>query len=282
MPISPSTAAQSARESVAQRLRAARRDAGLSVSELADRCGWHHSKTSRIENARTAPSAADIRAWCSATGVTDQAADLVAASRDAESLYTEWRRRARSGLRRLQDSYLDLFRSTELFRIYSPTLVPGLVQTEGYASALLGANARFLDVLDDGPEAARARLERSRIIQTPGHRCVLVMEEAVLRYQLGDRDAMAAQLGYLMTAGALPGVSLGIIPASTPDRAIWPQEVFHVYDDTLVSIELLSAQVNLTQPSEIALYLKAFEQLRSMAVYGGNARALIMSALDAL
>jgi transcriptional regulator with XRE-family HTH domain len=282
MSVSPSSAAQSAREGVARRLRAARRDAGLSVSELANRCGWHHSKTSRIENARTAPSTADIRGWCRACGVEDQAEDLLAASRDAELLYTEWRRRVRGGLRRLQDSYLDLFRSTELFRIYSPTLVPGLVQTEGYAAALLSANARFLGVPDDGLDAARARLERSQIIHQPGHRCLLLLEEAVLRYQLADHEAMAAQLGYLMTAGALPGVSLGIIPSGTPKRGLWPQEIFHVYDDTLVSVELLSAQVNVTQPSEIALYLKAFEQLRQMAVYGAEARALIVSAVNVL
>lgn len=58
--------------------------------------------------------------------------------------------------------------------------------------------------------------------------------------------------------------------------------MFHVYDDTLVSVELLSAQVNVTQPSEIALHLKAFEQMRSMAVYGADARALIAKAIDAL
>jgi hypothetical protein len=63
---------------------------------------------------------------------------------------------------------------------------------------------------------------------------------------------------------------------------MWPQEIFHVYDEMLVSVELLSAQVNITQPSEIALYLKAFEQLRALAVYGAEARALIVKALDAL
>lgn len=87
---------------------------------------------------------------------------------------------------------------------------------------------------------------------------------------------MAAQLGYLLTAGAMPAVPLGIIPSHTAERSVWPTELFHVYDDTLVSVELLSAQVNVTQPSEIALHLKAFEQMRSMAVYGADARALIV------
>lgn len=282
MSVSPSSTAQAARERVAKQLRALRLDAGLTVTELAGICGWHHAKTSRIENARTPPSSTDIRLWCSACRAPGQAADLIAASRDAESLYTEWRRRVRNGLKALQDSYVQLFQSTRLFRIYSPTLVPGLLQTEGYARALLSANARFHDVPDDSPEAAAARMERSQIIHKPGHRCVLLMEEAALYYQLGDADAMAAQLGYLLTAGALPAVSLGIIPMATPDRQLWPQEVFHIYDDTLVSVELLAAQVSVTEPSDIALYLRAFEELRAMAVYGADARALVVRAIDAL
>ncbi|MGW3416444.1 helix-turn-helix domain-containing protein [Streptomyces phaeochromogenes] len=282
MPISPSSSAQEARENVARQLRELRRDAGLTVTELAAACGWHHAKTSRIENAKTPPSPTDIRFWCATCKTPTRADGLIAASLNAESMYTEWRRRARLGLRQIQDSYVKLFRSTGLFRIYSPTLVPGLLQTEGYARALLSANARLLDIPDDADQAADARLERSKVIHEQGHRFVLLIEEGVLHYQLGDSDAMAAQLGYLLTAGALPSVSLGIIPSATRERVLWPQELFHVYDDTLVSVELISAQVNVTQPTEIALYLEAFEQLRSMAVYGADARALILKAIEVL
>ncbi|MGW5349414.1 DUF5753 domain-containing protein [Streptomyces sp. NPDC004031] len=282
MPVSPSSAAQDAREDVARRLRGLRRAAGLTVSELASRCQWHHSKTSRIENARTPASPTDIRLWCRATDAGEQAADLIAASLHAESLYTEWRRKAREGLRQLQSSYLTLYRSTETFRVYTSTLVPGLLQTEGYARALLSANARFLGVPDDAEEAAAARLERSKVIHETGRRFVLIVEEAALRYQLGDADAMAAQLGFLLTAGALPAVSLGVIPMGVPGRPIWAAETFSMFDQSLVAVELLSAQVNITQPTEIGLYLDAFERLRTMAVYGAEARALIVRAIDAL
>ncbi|MCE3031697.1 helix-turn-helix transcriptional regulator [Streptomyces sp. CMSTAAHL-2] len=282
MTTSPSSSAQAARQNVARRLRDLRRGAGLTVTELANECGWHHAKTSRIENARTPPSPTDIRLWCRASGATDQAPDLIAASQHAESLYREWQQRVRAGLARLQDSYVELYRSTELLRVYSPVLVPGLLQTEGYAQALLSIDARFREVPDDAVEAAAARVRRSQVIHEPGHRYVFLIEEAVLYYQLGDAEAMAAQLGYLLTAGALPQVSFGVIPTATRERVMWPKETFDVHDDTLVSVELVSAEVNITQPSEIALYVKAFEQLRSMAVYGAEARALIVKAIDAL
>ncbi len=193
-----------------------------------------------------------------------------------------WSRWVRTGLCQLQEIYVPLYQSTRLFRVYCSTLLPGLLQTEGYAKALLSANARFREVPDDGAEATTARLDRSRVIHEQGHRFIFLVEEAALNYQLGDADAMAAQLGHLLTAGALPSVSLGVIPTATPERRLWAQETFSMYDDTLVSVELLSAQVNVTQPSEINLYLKAFEELRSMAVYGGEARALIVKAIEAL
>lgn len=283
MPVSPSSSAQAAREAVAGRLRDLRKAAGLTIVELARGCGWHYSKTSRIENALTGPTSTDIRKWCAATGAQDQAQDLIARSLSAESMYREWRDQVRAGLKHLQDSRVRFYRDTQWFRIYSSTLVPGLLQTEGYAAAVLGIAAREEGLpVDDSAEAARARVERSRIIHEPGRRFVMLIEEAVLHYQLGDADAVAAQLGHLLTAGALPAVSLGVIPSATRQRTRWPGETFHIYDDKLVAVELVSAEVNVTQPSEIALYVKAFEQLRSMAVYGADARALIVKAIEAL
>lgn len=282
MSVSPSSSAQTAREGVARQLRELRQDAGLTLVQLATQCGWSHSKISRIENAKTPPSSPDITAWCRACGAENRARDLIALSRDAETMYQEWRRKARTGLRQLQSSYRDLFNATRHFRVYSPTLIPGLLQTEGYTRAVLSSNAGLLGIPNDSAEAAAARAERSQIIHHAGRRFVFVIEECALRYQLGSSDDMAAQLGHLLTAGALPAVSLGIIPMSTPNRRLWPQEVFHLYDDTLASVELLSAEMNITQPSEVALYEAAFEQLRGMAVYGAAARALVLNAIAAL
>ncbi|MGW6154177.1 helix-turn-helix domain-containing protein [Streptomyces sp. NPDC055144] len=282
MPASPSSSAQAAREAVAHRLRDLRKEAGLTVVQLAAACSWHYSKTSRIENALTGPSATDIRLWCAAVRTEDQAQDLVIQSVNAESMYRQWRDRVRAGLKPIQESRTRTFRETQCFRMYSSSLVPGLLQTEGYALAVLGMAASIHHLPeDDSAEAAHARIERSRIVHEQGHHFVVVIEEAVLYCQVADPAAMAAQLGYLLTAGALPAVSLGIIPMAAR-RSHWPEETFHIYDNRLVSVELVSAEVNVTQPGEIAQYLETFEHLRSMAVYDADARALIVKAIDAL
>jgi Helix-turn-helix domain len=97
---------------------------------VAQAAGWHESKCSRIEHARSTPSPADIRTWCAICGVPDQAADLTAALRSIESMYVEWRRMIRAGMRRLQEAPLPLYERTRQFRIYEPGVIPGLFQTD--------------------------------------------------------------------------------------------------------------------------------------------------------
>jgi hypothetical protein len=66
--------------------------------------GWHEAKTSRIESAKQAPGEADIGTWCRVCGAIREVPDLIAASRAADSMYTEWRRLNRGGLCRPQEA----------------------------------------------------------------------------------------------------------------------------------------------------------------------------------
>jgi hypothetical protein len=81
---------------------------------------------------------------CSAAG---QAVDLIAASRAADSAYTEWRRVNRTGLRHVQEARRPLYERTTAFKIYVSTVMPGLVQTPGYAKALMSAITAFRETL---------------------------------------------------------------------------------------------------------------------------------------
>ncbi|WP_330175185.1 helix-turn-helix transcriptional regulator [Streptomyces sp. NBC_01498] len=282
MTASPSSSVQKARKAMADRLREIRRDAGLSGEAVAASAGWYKSKVSRLENAVTPPSPEDIRAWCSACGVVDQAADLIAAARSADSMYLEWRRVQQSGLRQLQESYLPLYERTQVFRTYCANVVPGVLQTQSYATALLRSISEFHRTPNDVDKAVQARLDRSaRVVREGNHRFVLVVEESVLRHRVGDADTMAGQLGYLLTAMTFPSVSLGVIPFSA-ERRMWMIETFSVYDEEQAEAELLTARVNVTAPSEVRQYLKAFAEFTRLAVHGAEARSLITSAIDSL
>ncbi|WST69988.1 helix-turn-helix transcriptional regulator [Streptomyces uncialis] len=281
MPEHPSSSVRQAREAMAARLRELRLDAGISGRELAARCGWHESKTSRVENARTAPSDADIRAWCAACGTPEHGPDLVAANRQSAGAYVEWRRLQRTGLRRLQESGAALYGQTVLFRVYCSDVVPGFFQTPGYATALLSSIATFRGTPDDVSEAVAARMERNRVIREGNHRLSIVLEESVLRHRVADTETMAAQLGHLLTVMALPSVALGIIPFDA-ERTVWPMATFTVFDDERVHVDTLDAAHTLTQPSQAELYVRAFGRLAGSAVRGAAARRVIGNALTSL
>ncbi|MEU1409689.1 helix-turn-helix transcriptional regulator [Streptomyces sp. NPDC005728] len=277
----PSAALDEARRAIAEKLREIRRDAGLSGREVAARAGWQPSKVSRLQSATTPPSDDDIRAWCLACDAEGQIPDLLAANRTADSMYLEWRRVQRSGLRRLQESRVPLYERTKTFRVYSSTVVPGFVQTYEYAAALLGNIARVHGAPDDVEDAAAARVERSHIVREGRHRFAFLLEESVLRHVVGEPAVMAGQLGYLLSVMALPAVSVGIIPAGR-ERAMWTLETFTMFDEDRVSVELLTAAVTVTAPGEIAMYVRAFEEMVSLAVFGSDARGLVSAAIDSL
>lgn len=275
---SPTAAVQAARRQLATRLREIRTEAGLTATELARRLDWYPSKVSRIEHARTPPAVSDIRAWCAACGAESAADYLVASVQSVDSMSMEWRRIQRTGLRHLQESGVELYERTRLFRVYCSTVVPGLLQTPSYATAVMDSISRFHSTLNDVAEAVEARMRRSRVLSIDGNRFSVLVEESVLRHRIGDSETMAGQLGYLLTLMSLPSVSLGVIPFSAP-RPIWPLETFNVFDDARVHVELLSAAVKITAPGEVEQYVRASKTMAETAVYGSEARELITDAI---
>ncbi|GAA2730454.1 helix-turn-helix transcriptional regulator [Streptomyces nogalater] len=263
------------------RLTHLRQDAGLTGKELSARCGWHPAKTTRIQKAEVQPTDADIRAWCTACGAADQADDLIATARAVDSMYVEWRRSHRTGMRKTQEHFYDLYAQTGVTRAYVSNVVPGFFQTHAYATALMEAITDFQGTPDDVSEAVAARIARSRFLYEGVHRFVVLMEECVLRYRVGDAGTMAGQLRHLLRVMTLPSVSLGIIPF-TAQRTMWPLEAFYLHDGTRSVVETLTAVVNVVQPRELADYRRAFGELAKLAVYGDAARTLINAAITSI
>ncbi|MFD4171187.1 helix-turn-helix domain-containing protein [Streptomyces albidoflavus] len=281
MTASPSSSAQAAREALAVRLQHLRKDAGLTGKDLSARCGWHPAKTTRLQKGDAPPSDADIRAWCAACGAEDQADDLIATARAVDSMYLEWRRLHRSGMRKVQEDWNSLHERTRVCRVYVSNVPPGFFQTPAFATALMERITAFQGTPNDVSEAVATRIARSRFLYEGGHRYVVLMEESVLRFRTADPDAMRGQLRHLLAVMPLASVSLGIIPF-TVQRIMWPLEAFYLHDNDVAVVDTLTVEIKVKQPRELADYTKAFAGLAEMAVYGDDARALIKAALDAL
>jgi hypothetical protein len=93
--------------------------------------------------------------------------------------------------------------------MFSALLVPGLLQTEAYARAVLGWK----------PDSASAeanlknRLARRSVLDRAEVRVLIL--ESVLYRKVGDAATMAEQIAYLLELGARPNVTLQIVPDTT-------------------------------------------------------------------
>jgi hypothetical protein len=194
-------------------------------------------------------------------------------------LHIEWRRKMRAGQKHAQVSALPLYEETRLFRIYETLVLPGLLHTAEYAAEIFRFWASFLDLADDIDEAVAARMERQRILYTGDRRFVILIEERALRTWVGGPDILAGQLDRALAVMSLPRVSLAIIP-TMGRRHTLTQGSFWIFDDSLVQVEGVSAGLDVTQPTEVALYARTFALLQRSAVSGQPARELIQQALS--
>jgi hypothetical protein len=167
-----------------------------------------------------------------------------------------------------------------MFRLYEPALIPGILQTAQYAAAVIGSFLEFSQAATDLNEAVAARMEWQKIIYAD-HEFQVILEEQALRTRAGDPEVMAGQLDRLLAVMSLPTVNLSIIPSGA-ERKVMPSGGFLIFDDEMVQAETVSAELTVTQPQEIALYVRRFALLRHSAVSGREARAFIHRALSDL
>jgi hypothetical protein len=195
-------------------------------------------------------------------------------------MYVEWRRRLRTGTRRRQQKSITLEAETRLLRWYEPVLVPGILHTAEYAAAVMRRVIEFYEIPDDLEAGVAARMQRQQILYEGNHRFHFILTQQTLWTHVGDANVMVGQLDRLLTVLSLARVSLGIIPAGSEYRV--PTNQFILFDDRVVHVEAISAELAITQPREIALYAKAFQELSEQAVYGQAARDLISAELGRL
>ena len=269
---------QRAREALGLRLRELRRDARLTGRQLAAAHGWHPSKISKIEGGKQTPSEDDIDAWSRACGRPELAAELIPSLRTLEGQYVEFRRMFRAGQRATQDAIAEIEAESESVRNFENVFVPGLLQTPEYARYRLAEGLAEIGAADDIDEAVGARMQRQQVLYRSGKRFHFVITEAVLRYRLCPHDVLAGQLDRLVSLTTLTTIKFGVIPFER-QLPVAPVHGFYVYDERVVHVEHLTAELKLSQPSEIATYVTFFDRLAEVARHGAEARVVITRAL---
>jgi hypothetical protein len=201
------------RRELGQRLRAMRTGADMTVAEAAERVGISTSKLTKIELAQLSATRDDVLKLLDTYGEAgpDQQALLLTMVRDGNR--KEWWEGRRT-LHPKFGSYLGLESVATTLQTYHTHLVHGLLQTPDYARAMLRA-ARPELLEHEIDQLVQFRLRRQQVLtraDPPPLTLWSVMDEAVLRRQVGGRETMHAQLQRLITASEQPNVTLLVMP----------------------------------------------------------------------
>lgn len=203
---------------------------------------------------------------CEATAIPWQRGTPVFPGEDApelasirEQVGTDWWLEYRDVVPPSFEAYLSLEPAASMIHVYDTAVVPGLLQTEAYASAALRLEPCTL------PEASLSRMielrmRRQQIIGQPnGPRLWVILDESALRRRIGGAEVMRGQLAHLIAISKQPNVSIQVIPSATSVRTTlgYPLTLlrFRGHDvPDVVYIELLTSAFYPRDPAEVTQY----------------------------
>ncbi|MFF6878605.1 helix-turn-helix domain-containing protein [Streptomyces sp. NPDC012474] len=262
------------RRKLGAELRALRTSAALTSGEAARLVGWHQSKVSRIETGTSGVKPADVRLLLDAYDVADaQLRDLLmalAGSDDSGGRH-HWWHAYRGVLPPTYRDFISLESQAGAMRTLETTVVPGLLQTPEYARAVTRAAVEGLpeDRLDTLVEV---RLARQDVLRAdPPLRLSAVLDEAVLRREVGGPGVMARQLERLVEAARLPQVRLQVLPfaAGAHIGVTGPFVIFSfssTSDLDVVVLDHLTSSLYLERKEDLQAYTEAFNALQIHAL----------------
>jgi transcriptional regulator with XRE-family HTH domain len=264
-----------ARERLSRELRRLRVAAGLTGTAAARAAGMSQSKISKIENGMLLPSVADVERLTAEFGATDEVRDELTGVARALHSRAEGRRVVlQRNAHRRQWEIAQLEARAAVHRQVLVSAVPVLLQTERYMRAVLASLPA-----DDREAAARDRLVQQRVLDDPAKRFLFVLAEGALRWRIGGVALMAEQMDHLATLAGRGNVRLGVIPW-TAETGVVASHGFHVYDDRLVTLSVLTANAVITDPVDVGEYLALFERLDGVAVHGEDLRRLLFRVAE--
>ncbi|KKD03345.1 helix-turn-helix domain-containing protein [Streptomyces sp. WM6386] len=265
------------RRKLGAELRALRTSAGLTSGEAARLVGWHQSKVSRIETGASGVKPADVRLLLDAYAVHDAQLRellLVLAGSDEGGGRHHWWHQYRGVLPPTYRDFISLESQAGAMRTLETSVVPGLLQTPEYARAVTRAAVNGLGTEPDERLDAlvEVRLARQDVLRAePPLKLSAVLDEAVLRREIGGPDVMARQLRRLMEAARLPQVRIQVLPfAAGAHIGITGPFVIFSFSSTsdldVVVLDHLTSSLYLERKEDLQAYTEAFNALQIHAL----------------
>ncbi|RLV10315.1 transcriptional regulator [Streptomyces griseocarneus] len=263
-----------------KRLQDLREKAGLSFEDAGRALDVTHATVRRMEKAEVGLKLPYVEKLLRVYGVHDaeEVEGFLALAREANR--PGWWHRFRDVLPEWFSAFVSLEGEANLIRAYEPHYVPGLLQTEEYARAVLRAGMPHAPAADIDRAVAVRRQRQALLTRDEAPLLWVVMDETVLRRPIGGPDIMRAQVARLMEATELPNVRLQIMPFTAgPHPAMYGP--FHIFRFPLPELPDIAYAENLVgasyfdQRDDVSAFLEALDRMCAQAAPAHTTKALL-------
>jgi transcriptional regulator with XRE-family HTH domain len=261
-----------------RRLREAR---GVTAQQAARAIRGSESKISRIELGRTSVREVDILDLLSLYGITDpgEREELLTLANQANQ--PGWWHQYQDVLPSWFQAYIGLEESAESIRSYDSQFIPGLLQTEEYAAAVLALGDFSLE---ESERLVVLRKERQRRFASGGLRLWAIVDEVALFRAVGSVQVRRAQLEHIAEVCDRPGFALQVVPDSAGAFAApggFSILRFAVPDlPDVVYIEQLTSAMYLDKPVDVERYAAAMDKLSAISAPPEETQDIIRARLE--
>lgn len=267
------------RRRLASELRRLREAADLTIDEVGEKLECSASKISRIETGHVGVTPRDVRDMLELYGISGDAQDaLVQLAREA---------RRRGWWHAYNEVFTGAFVGLEAdassLRAFQALLVPGLLQTDSYARAVIKAMRPDADETEVARRVA-ARMARQQLLTDPAPpEYWAVIDEAVLHRSVGGPEVMGEQLARLREVAELPHVTIQVVPFATGAHSgmegpflilSFPEQA----DPDVVYVDSTPTGLYLEAVADVHRYALMFDHLRATALKPDDSRELIDTA----
>lgn len=254
----------------AAELKAVRAKAGLSRDTLATQINYSASLIGMVESLQRVPQRDFAERCDEAFGTAGTFARLQQAARATP--LPSWFR-----------PYAEIEALATQLRLFEPSMVPGLLQTEDYARAVLASQPAIQD--DELTALLAARLDRQSVLtRKNGPPLVwVIMDEAILMRAIGGAKSMHEQLLYLAHLAGQPHVTIQVVPMATGAHCGLASGFAVANVDGAGEIAYLDTVTDgyiVESKAIVARVVLIFDTLRSLALPRGASRDLIMKRAE--
>ncbi|HEY1916129.1 MAG TPA: helix-turn-helix transcriptional regulator [Streptosporangiaceae bacterium] len=268
---------------LAAELRTLRAASELTREEVVERTGINAATMYRIEHARVRPQTRTLRTLLDLYGVEkEQQAELVDLLREARE--RGWLHAYQSELPEQYTNYIGFEGEAESVWNYESLFVPGLLQTEDYARAVIRGglpNASNSEI----DRRVEVRMERQEVLRNDNPLNLWgIVDEAAVRRRVGGREVMRVQLRRLIEAAELPHITFQVIPfdvgahAGMPGSFVFMQFAEAAIPD-LIYIDSMAGELFLEEESDVRRYRLIFEHLRAVAMSPTASKTMVSSLI---